>query len=385
MRLSPRPPPPQDVPHGAVALTSSTDLLVLGGGIAGLTAALAAAERGLRVLVVHAPRAGEASRAAAGMLAPSVEGMPPDVLGIAVAARDLYPRFLADLRDRTGVDVALDRQGILELASSGIDLAARALRAGPRAEVLENRALMALEPAFATHAGAVLHPGDGAVDNVALMTALELAVGRESHIRRVEQSATAFEWNDRHASVQTHDGDTFHATTVLLATGAWAATLKGLPRALPVRPVVGQLLRLDDDSVHHVTYGGGGYLIPRDGGVVVGATSEDIGFETRTTESGRQELRSIAVRAAPALAFASVTAHWAGLRPITPDALPILGTDPDCPGLVYAVGFSRNGILLAPWAAEQLAAALTAERPPASLALFSATRFGTGSNLSGEL
>jgi glycine oxidase ThiO len=356
---------------------SAPDLLVIGGGIAGLTTALAAAERGMNVVLVHAGRPGEASRAAAGILGPSVEGMPVHVLGAALAARDYYPAFLAKLEEKTGIAVPLDRNGILELAVSDADLALRAARAGDGAMVLDATALAALEPALGEHPGGILHPDDGAVDNVALMRALELAAVREPRITRVEASIAAVDFQVGTAAALTTDGQTLHAPTLILAAGAWVSQIVGLPRDVPVRPLMGQLLRLDGRVINHVTYGAGGYLIPRGAGLVVGATKEDVGFETRTTSEGRAALLAIAREAAPALASARAVDQWSGLRPVTPDALPILGADPDEPALVYACGFSRNGILLAPWAGEQIAVEMTSERGSAALALFSIDRFGT--------
>src|SRR4051812_2121269 len=145
-------------------MTAVPDLVVLGGGIAGLTSALAAAARGMRVTVIDQARAGAASRASAGLLAPSIAGMPESVRPIALEARDAYPRLLAMLLDRTDLDVPLDRNGILELADSGADLEQRAARAGEDAERLDQAALGALEPGLAAHPGAVLHRNDGAVD-----------------------------------------------------------------------------------------------------------------------------------------------------------------------------------------------------------------------------
>ena len=356
---------------------SVSDLLIIGGGIAGLTTALAAAERGLRVVVVHEGRPGEASRAAAGILGPSVEGMPPHVLGAALAARDYYPGFLAALEERTGIAVSLDRNGILELAVSDADLAMRASRAGEGAMVLDATALAALEPALGHHPGGILHPDDGAVDNVTLMNVLELAVQREPRITRVDGRIGAVEFHAGDASARTIEGQRWHASVLLLASGAWASQVGGLPRELPVRPLMGQLLRLDGRVANHVTYGGGGYLIPRGASLVVGATKEATEFESRTTPEGREALLAIARATAPALAAARVVDQWAGLRPVTPDALPILGPDPREPALVYACGFSRNGILLAPWAAEQIAIEMTSERGSVGLSLFSIDRFKT--------
>src|SRR5215212_9950684 len=148
-------------------MTSTADLLVLGGGIAGLTVALEAAQRDLRVVVLDAPRPGAASRAAAGMLAPSVEELPADMLAAACAARDRYPSYLAMLQERTGIAVPLARDGILQLVAETEEDVLRQ-RAPSGAEWLDASELGWREPAFAGHHGALLHPLDGAVDNLIL-------------------------------------------------------------------------------------------------------------------------------------------------------------------------------------------------------------------------
>jgi glycine oxidase len=118
-----------------------------------------------------------------------------------------------------------------------------------------------------------------------------------------------------------------------------------------------------------------GYLIPRAGTLLVGATSEETGFDAGTTPRGLVALRAIATRAVPVLGHAPLAEHWAGLRPITPDGLPILGLDPAVPALCYACGYSRNGILLAPWAAQRLAGLLIGESSIPALAPFGVDRF----------
>jgi len=128
--------------------------------------------------------------------------------------------------------------------------------------------------------------------------------------------------------------------------------------------VRGQLLRLAQSPIRHVTYGAGGYLVPRADTVLIGATSEEAGFENETSLAGLAVLRGIAARAIPALANALVVDHWAGLRPMSLDTHPILGADPESPALVYACGYSRNGILFAPWAAAQLARVLVGDPAP---------------------
>ena len=334
-------------------MSTDADLLILGGGIAGLTTALAASERQLSVILIDSPRPGAASRAAAGMLAPSAEKVPQELRDAALAARDYYPAFLDALRARTGIEVPLDRNGILELAPEGeSDRLRESAPDGSR--WLDEGALRELEPALDGHPGALLHPVDGAVDNVVLMDALERAVDGVPTIKRV--AAEILSVDSDQPSALTRTRGRFFGTRLVLAAGAWAGGIPGLPRPIPVRPVRGELLRLAQCPVHHVTYGGGGYLVPRSGNVtLVGATSEEAGFENETSLAGLATLRHIAARAVPSLGASVVVDHWAGLRPMSLDGHPILGTDPESPALVYACGYSRNGILFAPWAAARLA------------------------------
>jgi glycine oxidase len=356
-------------------MTTLPDLVVLGGGIAGLTSALAAAAKGMRVTVIDQSRPGAASRASAGMLAPSIAGLPDSVRAVAMDARDRYPRFLDVLRDRTDVDVPLNRSGILELPDSESDLEQRSRRAGATADRLDSRALAALEPALGAHAGAILHPDDGAVDVVSLMAALDMAVARHPRVTRFTDEVASFDSRGNLPAFRSKGGTRYASRRLLVAGGAWVGALPGLPRAIPVRPVRGQLLRLEGLPVRHVCHMSDGYLIPRGGSLVVGATNEQAGFEHGTTPRGLATLRAIASRAVPVLGHAVVAEHWAGLRPMSPDGLPVLGADPDLPALHYACGYSRNGILLAPWAAEQLALVFTDGRPDPSLASFSVGRF----------
>ncbi len=334
-------------------MTGRPDVLVVGGGIVGLCAALAAADRQLRVVIADDGRAGAASRASAGMLGPSLDGLPAAVQALAFVARDLYPDFIARLAERSGVRVDLDRSGILEIATSEAELDAQRLRAGPRARVLQQRELALLEPALAMHAGAVHHPHDGWVDNRALMDALLIAVHRHPHIEVVHTRVASVQVGDT-ANATFADGGRLESSRLLLATGAWGG-VTGLPSAVPVRPVKGELLTLDRLAVRHVVYGSAGYAVPRGDTLLLGATSEEVGFEPGATARGLMLLREVASALVPDLRHATVVDHWGGLRPCSPDGLPILGEDSQCPALVYASGFSRNGILLAPWAGEALA------------------------------
>lgn len=333
---------------------SVPDLVVAGGGVVGLTTALVAARRGLRVTLVDQPRAGSASRNSAGMIAPTIGEVSPAVRAAFVAARDFYPHFLDQLLARTEITIPLDREGVIQLASTDEERATLFASAPDTAERLDKHAIATLEPALADHAGALLHPHDGAVDNVTLMSALDVAVARQSRIARLTDEVASFDARGNLPGFRSRGGARYAGKRLLVANGAWAGALPGLPRPLPVRPVRGQLIRLEGRPIRHVTYGAGGYLVPRGNSLVIGATNEDVGLDASTTARGLKDLRAIATRAISVLSHAPMLEHWAGLRPMAADGLPILGTDPEVPALCYACGFSRNGILLAPWAAEQL-------------------------------
>lgn len=361
----------------------TADVVVLGGGLIGLAVATDAAARGASVLVVGEPRRGEASPAGAGMLAPGAES---DELGddavrrFALAGRDMYPSYVAALEAETGLSVYLDRNGILELMPEGEPACLP-----PHSQWVGGRALRVLEPALASVAGALLHPDDGSVDNVMLYIAMRRrAQGRQS-VALVASGIRALNLTSARPRVILDDGEVVEGGVVVVATGAWASQLEGLPRPIPVRPVRGQLLMLEGALARHAIYGGGGYLVPRllsnagetVGRTIIGATMEDVGFDSSTTQAGLDSLNEIARRIAPSAVTASRMKHWAGLRPITPDRLPILGPDPQFPNLLYACGHGRNGILLAPITGEAVGALAAAERGAYDLTPFSIERFAT--------
>lgn len=353
---------------------NSADVIVVGGGLVGLAVAAGAASRGATVHLFGESRSGEASAAGAGMLAPAAEGdeLHDDaVMRFAVSGRDLFPSYLEMLRDRTGIDVPLDRSGILEVAFD------REPDTVPRgSEWLDARALRALEPTIGRAAGALLHPDDGSVDNVILLQALRRFARGFPGVTLVAERARSLDTSRPRPRVSTAAGEAVEGAHVVLAGGAWVGQLAGLPRPIPVRPVRGQMLSLGASSLRHVTYGGGGYLVPRAGGrTLVGATMEEVGFDSATTPEALQSLTAVAARLSPPLASAPLLSHWAGLRPITPDRHPILGPDPDVPSLLYACGHGRNGILLAPITGETIGAMLAGETPPFDLSPYSIARF----------
>lgn len=356
------------------------DVIVVGDGLIGLACAVAAAEAGLRVRLVGAARGGQASHAAAGMLAPGVERAGGAAHALAVRARDRYPSYVAWLHERTGLAVPLDRGGILQLARDDAHAAALRSDLPDGARWLDTAALAALEPALAPAPGALLHPHDGSVDNRRLLAALGALADAHPRLARAGSPATAVSATDDEATVRTADGGAHVAARVVIAAGAWTPTLAGLPRALPVAPVRGQMLAVAAAPLGHVVYGGGGYAVPRGATTLVGSTMEHVAFDAGTTGDGLLRLRACAASIAPALGAAATAAHWAGLRPVTPDGLPIVGPDPEAAALVYACGHSRNGILLAPLTGDVVAALLTGVAPPASLAPYAVERFAAAAS-----
>lgn len=352
------------------------DVVIVGDGIVGLTSAIALATRGIASLVVGAPRAGAASAAAAGLLAPSVNPpADPAVREFMIAARDAYPDFVRRLGDLSGRAVPLGPQGILEIAPREADFQALVASTPSEAVALDRRIVLEMEPALAPMAGALFHPADGAVDVDALMSALGAAVERDARIELLRAEVARVEAGRSEAAVVTADGSRLLAGTVILAAGAWTPRIAGLPRPLPIEPVRGQILPFASSPLRHPVIGPGGYLIPRAGRTLVGSTLERVGFDPGTTDSALDQLSRLGAAFVPELARAQRQPGWAGLRPATPDMLPILGRDPEHPAVLYSCGHSKNGILTAPLAADCVAALVAGERPARDLKPFSIARF----------
>ncbi len=353
------------------------DLLVVGGGVAGLSVAWRAAGRGMKVAVVDPAPASGASHAAAGMLAPVSEVTyteePLLRLGLASLAR--WPAFAAELAHDSGLDLDYRTDGTLDVAFGSDDLtaldelAAFVDKLGLPAERLTGRECRRLEPMLAPSVrGGMLAGGDAWVDprrvTRALLTALERRGGAlvRSRVTGLKTGGGPDAETDARTvtGVRLATGETIDASWVLLAAGAWSGTLEGVPpEALPpVRPVKGQIMRLRSPSrilqrcVRGVVHGSHVYLVPRgDGEVVVGATQEEMGFDTRVTAGGLWELLRDARELVPGVTELEVSEVVAGLRPGTPDNLPLVGPT-SVPGLSLATGHHRGGVLLAPLTAD---------------------------------
>jgi glycine/D-amino acid oxidase-like deaminating enzyme len=216
------------------------------------------------------------------------------------------------------------------------------------AEWLDADELHRLEPSLLHALGAGLSPNDGCVVNIRLLEALGVSV-RKSGVEPVADRVLAITADPAGVAVTTESGAQYQCGHVVIAAGAWSSRIEGARLAKAVKPAKGQMLSYDLTPLQHVVYGPRGYLVPRQRGhTLVGSTMEDVGFESDTSPEGIAKVKSIAAEICPPLGEAKPAASWAGLRPVTPDLLPLLGSDPENPKVVYACGHSRNGVLLAP-------------------------------------
>jgi glycine oxidase len=371
------------------------DVLVIGGGVVGLSCAWRAAQRGARVAVVERGEpGGGATRVAAGMLAPVGELSfgEPELLELTLAAARMYPDFVAELEAVSGESTGFERLGALHVALDR-DEAAQLRRVHDlqrslelEAEWLAPRRCRQLEPGLTpSFHGGVFAPGEAAVDPRALTEALVAALRAEGAELRagVEAVSGIFE-GERLRGVRVRpaaspgggDGasgaseEELRADAVILASGAWAGAVDWLPEHArpPVRPVKGQVLELrrrdGEPPARHIVASERVYLVPRaDGRLIVGATVEEMGFDTAVTAGGVHELLREAYRLLPDVAEMELVDAIAGLRPGTPDNLPIVGPGA-VEGLVLATGHFRNGILLAPLAAQAVADLLAGAPSP---------------------
>ena len=340
-------------------MTQQADVIVIGAGIIGCSTAYELARRGARVRLIDGRDiALGATQASAGVLAPYIEGHEKGaLLDLAVRSLALYDEFIGRLREETRGPLHYDRTGTVETAADAETAAALRARArhldeaGVRAEFLDAAAVREAEPRLApeTAGGLVVHT-HGFVNAVELTLALwEAAAARGVRVFRPCQ-VRALSAAGPDVRVDTDDG-TMTAATVVLAAGSWSGQIALEGETVPVRPVRGQLLHLDwrGAPLERVIWGPSCYLVPwADGSLLVGATAEEVDFDERATVAGVRDLLDAVCDLVPRAWQAGFTGVRVGLRPATPDELPIIGRSRVLPGVVYATGHYRNGILLAP-------------------------------------
>jgi glycine oxidase len=368
--------------------------VVVGGGLIGTSIGWRIAQAGVAVAVVTGERAAAASQVAAGMLAPVSETTFTDqvVLPLKVASLRRFADFAAELEAATGLPAGLRKAPTLSVGYDADDAARlRAFadfldRTGFSCERLTGRECRSHEPLLtpAIQAG-LLVAEDWSCDNRLLLLAL-IAAARQAGVREVAGFVHAVTSRDGQVTgVELADGSTVAANQVVIANGAWAAQIGGIP-ALPVRPVKGQILRLDPGrltgptlTVRAFARGSEVYLVPRDSGreLVVGATVEELGFDHRVTAGGVYELLRDARTVLPLTAEYALTETAVGWRPGTPDNAPILGRS-ELDGLLLATGHYRNGVLLTPITAEVIVKLVVSGELDPIAAGFGLDRFASG-------
>ncbi|MER6503476.1 glycine oxidase ThiO [Streptomyces sp. NPDC001455] len=371
------------------------DVLVVGGGIIGLVTAWRTAQRGLRTAVADPDPGGGAARVAAGMLAAVTELHYGEelLLGLNLASAARYPAFVAELEEASGRDTGFRACGTLAVALDSDDRAhlrelhALQRRSGLESEWLTGRECRRLEPMLAPGVrGGLRVDGDHQIDPrrlaAALLTACERA-GVVFHRARAERLTVV---RDRATGIVLAGGPELAADQVVLAAGSLSGRLPGLPDGVapPVRPVKGQVLRLTvparyapflSRTVRAVVRGGPLYLVPRENGeLVVGATSEEMGWDTTVTAGGVYELLRDAHELVPGITELPLVETRAGLRPGSPDNAPLLGPTA-LPGLHLATGHHRNGVLLTPVTGDVMAASLAEGELPEVARPFTPYRF----------
>ncbi|GGX63070.1 glycine oxidase ThiO [Streptomyces anandii] len=373
----------------------TSDVLVIGGGIIGLVTAWRAAQRGLTTVVVDPEPGGGAAQVAAGMLAAVTELHYGEqtLLGLNLASAARYPDFAAELTELTGHGLGYRRCGTLAVALDADDRAhLRELHAlqrdsGLASEWLSGRECRRLEPMLAPGVrGGLRVDGDHQIDPRRLAAALLAACESAGVVFHREWAERLTVTGDRAVGCVARDGTALSAGRVVLAAGSLSGRLAGVPDDVlpPVRPVKGQVLRLTvprryapflSRTVRAVVRGSHVYLVPRvDGELVVGATSEELGWDTTVTAGGVYELLRDAHELVPGITELPLTETRAGLRPGSPDNAPLLGPTA-LEGLLLATGHFRNGVLLTPVTGDAMAQVLTTGELPDVARPFTPRRF----------
>jgi glycine oxidase len=349
------------------------DVIVVGGGIIGLTLSISLRKRGVRVLVVERGEPGrEASYAAAGMLADCILEAPAALQPLATASARMYPEFVHELQDESGMKLDLRDEGTLlfvppEDFTELPQFCAENPLPAPLAE---------LEPALADTKHPVAYLKERSIDPRTLVAAaLKAAKHRGVDISSGTSVTDVLISAGQVTGVST-ERTHYRAPCVVNCAGAWAGTFAA--HHFPARPVKGQMLAVasaERNLLRHVIRAPEVYLVPRtDGRIVIGSTLEEAGYDKRTDPDTILRMHRAAIRIVPALEQARFLESWAGLRPGTPDDLPILG-ETSTPGYFVATGHFRDGILLTPVTAHVMAQVITGTEPDHDISAFSPGRF----------
>lgn len=346
------------------------DAIVIGGGVIGLSIALELTKRGIKVLVIERNQTGrEASHAAGGMLAHCDPHLKHDLRPLAIASVQLYPEFVHELEEETKVHIDLRRDGTIAFQGEGeVPLEGR---------VLTSNVLHELEPQLMPPGTAHLLP-EACLDPRKLVDAL----AKSLHHRGVDlvsgSPVVAVETQDRKVNGVRTEKSLYPAPLAINCAGAWAIEIPPVP--LRTHPVKGQMLSVIPPhgahfSLKHVVRSKSCYLIPRsDGKIVIGTTVEQAGYDKRVNTDVIQGLHQQAASLLPELGQGRILEVWSGLRPGTPDGLPMIG-ETSYLGYLVATGHYRDGIMLAPITAKIIAQIVTGQTPEINLLPFAPERF----------
>lgn len=364
----------------------SFDVAIAGGGLIGASIALELARAGLRVGLFDRQEPGkEASWASAGILSPAPES--PAMIALVLlgkASMALYPDFVAMVEELSGQDVGYRAKGTLEVLTSRnareemSTIIALHHGLGLRAEPLSAADARELEPSLREDVeAAVLRPAEASVDN-RLLTQAVLASAQKNGMEIFAGAAADSIWREGGTCKGlVAGGGKISAKHTVIAAGCFSAQIQGAESYAPVRPAKGQMISLTclEAKIERVLWGDEIYLVPRnDGRVLAGATVEYTGFDKTLTAGGQSKLLASAINMVPAFERARVEETWAGLRPDSPDHLPILGPT-DLQGLVIATGHFRSGVLLTPITAKLVREWITVGSTSIDWERFSPLRF----------
>jgi len=367
----------------------SFDVAIIGAGIIGASAAFELAGNKLRVVVLDRQQPGqEASWAAAGMLSPAPDSPHDDALvPLGRESLKLYPDFIAAIEQESGCSTVYTREGAIEIFSTPREESERdsrvasCRRLGIAAEALPMEAARTWESAIGPAGHAAWLPEEGTVEPRLLMNAVVAAARNGGVEFRGNCEVTGIVIDRERCVGVLAGGERIAADHVVVAAGPFSSQIgaanEPIARYAPTRPVRGQMLALRPDGVRlrRVLRSERGYLVPRrDGRIIAGSTSEEAGFEKRVTAGGMRRILDNALELVPGLADAEIVETWSGLRPGTPDDLPILGPT-DIEGLIIATGHYRNGILLAAVTSKLVGEWVTTGRTSFDAQAFSPLRF----------
>jgi glycine oxidase len=362
------------------------DVIIVGGGVIGLSIARELALQGRSTLVLDRGNPRDAtSWAAAGMLAPQSEtDSPSPFFDLCLASARLYPEWAKHLHQESGIDPEYADSGLLFVAST--EEALCRLRRnlewqhsmGLKGELLSPEDAVRLEPQLTLPLrGAALIRGECHVTPRRLLEALTGAcAAKRVEIRRGVSVLEVLQEGGRVAGVRTST-EHFSGGHVVIASGVRSPEIEGLSPAVPVVPRKGQILSLtcQPPGFTHMIRWDHAYMVPRrNGELVVGATNEDVGFDRSITPAGVGSLLQSAQQLSSHLANLPIGEIWTGLRPATPDGLPVIGKSA-IEGLIYATGHYRNGILLAPVTARSVGSVMSEKPAPTALGAFAPSRF----------